>query len=78
MARHAAKHPAPLTPNTDSDQAVTTAPSPRPSTATGSDRRLLLVRDLGWSQAEATDTHFRLRQFEDDWAAPEMDAYDDL
>lgn len=41
-------------------------------------RRPLLIRDLGWSDAEVADTYHRLRPFEQDWDAPGMDAYDDL
>jgi hypothetical protein len=37
-----------------------------------------LVRDLGWSEEQATDTHYRLRPFAEEWDAPEMDAYDAL
>ena len=48
------------------------------SPTSASDGLALLVRDLGWSPAEAMDTHARLRPFEEDWNAPGMDAYDDL
>lgn len=37
-----------------------------------------LIADLGWSQAQAAETRAKLAAFEDDWAAPEMDAYDAL
>ena len=33
---------------------------------------------LGWTPAEALETHLRLRTFEEDWDAPGMEAYDDL
>lgn len=36
------------------------------------------IADLGWTPAEALETHLRLRAFAEDWDAPGMDAYDDL
>jgi hypothetical protein len=36
------------------------------------------IEQLGWSTAEALETHLRLRNFADDWNAPGMEAYDDL
>lgn len=36
------------------------------------------IADLGWSQAQAAETRAKLAAFEDDWGAPEMDAYDAL
>ncbi len=36
------------------------------------------IESLGWSAAEALETHLRLRTFADDWDAPGMEAYDEL
>lgn len=36
------------------------------------------IVSLGWSKAEALETHLRLRSFAEDWNYPEMDAYDEL
>jgi hypothetical protein len=38
----------------------------------------LLISDLGWSLQEAAEVRLRLLPFEEDWNAPEMDAYDAL
>jgi hypothetical protein len=67
-----------LAPGSDAERGTGTAPAMTLPSAAASDGEPLLVRDLGWSEAEAIDTHFRLRPFEDDWNAPGMDAYDDL
>ena len=40
--------------------------------------RPLRLSDLGWSSSDALETRVRLRSFEDDWAAPGMDAYDNV
>jgi hypothetical protein len=40
--------------------------------------RPLLIRDLGWSEAEDRDVYRRLQSFQEDWDAPGMDAYDAL
>lgn len=51
--------------------AVLARPPRRPE-----DRRR--IRDLGWTRAEAREAYYRLLPFRDDWAAPDMDAYDEL
>lgn len=38
----------------------------------------LLISDLGWSEAEAQETYYRLLAFQEDWEAPGMEAYDEL
>ncbi len=38
----------------------------------------LLISDLGWSEAEAKETYYRLMNFKEDWEAPGMEAYDEL
>lgn len=40
--------------------------------------RPLLIRDLGWTEAEAAAIRAQLATFEEDWDAPGMDAYDAL
>jgi len=39
-------------------------------------KKQLLSRDLGWTEAEAEETYYRLVSFKDDWEAPGMEAYD--
>lgn len=36
------------------------------------------IEALGWTPAEALETHLRLRAFAEDWDAPGMEVYDDL
>lgn len=36
------------------------------------------IASLGWTPVETLETHLRLRNFEDDWDYPGMEAYDDL
>lgn len=38
----------------------------------------LLIDNLGWSREQALETRLRLRMFEEDWDAPEMEGYDEL
>jgi len=38
----------------------------------------LLVSDLQWTPEDALETRMRLRTFEEDWNAPDMEAYDQL
>lgn len=36
------------------------------------------IRHLGWSQMDTLETYLRLRNFEEDWDHPGMEAYDEL
>lgn len=38
----------------------------------------LLIEELEWSETEVQESYYRLQHLEDDWNAPEMDAYDKL
>ena len=41
-------------------------------------RDVLSIEQLGWSPAEALETHLRFRNFAEDWNAPGMEDYDDM
>jgi len=77
MARFGLKRPPGVALIDDAAQTPKAPSAVTPSASDGSGQGLL-VRELGWSEADTTDTHFRLRPFEEDWDAPGMDAYDDL
>lgn len=41
-------------------------------------KKQLLIRDLGWTEAEVEETYYRLISFKGEWDAPGMIAYDEL
>jgi hypothetical protein len=41
-------------------------------------KKRLLIRNLGWTEAEAEETYYRLISFKGEWDAPGMEAYDEL
>jgi hypothetical protein len=40
-------------------------------------KKPLLIKDLGWTEEQASETYFRLSSFKEDWDAPGMEAYDE-
>ena len=55
------------------------SPDPRRDVRTTREvEEALLTADLGWTLQDSVETFARLRTFEEDWAAPGMEAYDEL
>lgn len=41
-------------------------------------KKELLISDLGWTEEQARDTHYRLRNFALVWDSPGMEEYDEM